>query len=122
MRQGLFYRSYQVRIYLVTSLHSITLHDIALCGLCKPRPGRRSRGRPGNNTTQLQTTPRVQSPISQHLEKGIELVGYVCVKVEKCMDEWYKMGMLFLGGNRVEVSDGINDVRIDLRKANCVLE
>lgn len=35
----------------------------------QPRPGRRPRGRPGN-TAQLQTTPRIQSPISQHLEKG----------------------------------------------------
>nr|KAF7389420.1 hypothetical protein H0235_017904 [Vespula pensylvanica] len=35
-----------------------------------PRPGRRSRGRPGNNTSQLQPTPRVQSPITQHLEKA----------------------------------------------------
>ncbi|XP_043506400.1 probable JmjC domain-containing histone demethylation protein 2C isoform X1 [Frieseomelitta varia] len=37
--------------------------------LVVPRPGRRPRGRPGN-ATQLQTTPRIQSPISQHLEKG----------------------------------------------------
>ncbi|XP_076294418.1 lysine demethylase 3 isoform X2 [Lasioglossum baleicum] len=36
--------------------------------LVVPRPGRRPRGRPGN-TAQLQTTPRIQSPISQHLEK-----------------------------------------------------
>lgn len=35
----------------------------------QPRPGRRPRGRPGN-AAQLQTTPRIQSPISQHLEKG----------------------------------------------------
>ncbi|XP_043588061.1 probable JmjC domain-containing histone demethylation protein 2C isoform X3 [Bombus pyrosoma] len=36
--------------------------------LVVPRPGRRPRGRPGN-AAQLQTTPRIQSPISQHLEK-----------------------------------------------------
>ncbi|XP_076625774.1 lysine demethylase 3 isoform X2 [Colletes latitarsis] len=36
--------------------------------LVVPRPGRRPRGRPGN-ATQLQTTPRIQSPVSQHLEK-----------------------------------------------------
>lgn len=35
----------------------------------QPRPGRRPRGRPGN-ATQLHTAPRIQSPISQHLEKG----------------------------------------------------
>ncbi|KAG5317754.1 JHD2C protein, partial [Pseudoatta argentina] len=37
--------------------------------LVVPRPGRRPRRRPGN-AAQLQTTPRVQSPISQQLEKG----------------------------------------------------
>ncbi|XP_024888225.1 probable JmjC domain-containing histone demethylation protein 2C isoform X3 [Temnothorax curvispinosus] len=36
--------------------------------LVVPRPGRRPRRRPGN-AAQLQTTPRVQSPISQQLEK-----------------------------------------------------
>ncbi|XP_011264721.2 probable JmjC domain-containing histone demethylation protein 2C isoform X3 [Camponotus floridanus] len=36
--------------------------------LVVPRPGRRPRRRPGN-AAQLQATPRVQSPISQHLEK-----------------------------------------------------
>ncbi|XP_014488908.1 PREDICTED: probable JmjC domain-containing histone demethylation protein 2C isoform X3 [Dinoponera quadriceps] len=36
--------------------------------LVVPRPGRRPRRRPGN-AAQLQTTPRVQSPIPQHLEK-----------------------------------------------------
>lgn len=35
----------------------------------QPRPGRRPRGRPGN-AAQLHTAPRIQSPISQHLEKG----------------------------------------------------
>ncbi|KAG5310465.1 JHD2C protein, partial [Acromyrmex insinuator] len=41
--------------------------------LVVPRPGRRPRRRPGN-AAQLQTTPRVQSPISQQLEKGVSLV------------------------------------------------
>ncbi|XP_012055470.1 PREDICTED: probable JmjC domain-containing histone demethylation protein 2C [Atta cephalotes] len=39
--------------------------------LVVPRPGRRPRRRPGN-AAQLQTTPRVQSPISQQLEKVSE--------------------------------------------------
>lgn len=38
----------------------------------QPRPGRRPRGRPGN-ATQLHAAPRIQSPISQHLEKGRHL-------------------------------------------------
>ncbi|KAH0950199.1 hypothetical protein HN011_004546, partial [Eciton burchellii] len=35
-----------------------------------PRPGRRPRRRPGNAAQLQAATPRVQSPISQHLEKG----------------------------------------------------